>query len=100
MPLDFQYLFNLGIMALAGVATYLFNKIQEYEKRIQKVEDVTLFKIDALIDKVDKLEISNEKLNTKFAELAYNIHREKNVESQLTITLGLLLKKLTENDVD
>jgi len=100
MPLDFQYLFNLGIMALAGVATYLFNKIQEYEKRIQKVEDVTLFKIDALIDKVDKLEVSNEKLNTKFAELAYNIHREKNVESQLTITLGLLLKKLTENDVD
>jgi hypothetical protein len=98
MALEFQYLFNLGIMALAGVATYLFNKIQDHEKRIQKVEDVTSIKIDSLIDKVDKLEISNEKLNVNFTELVHNIHKEKKVENELTQTLSLLLKKLTQDE--
>ena len=94
MNLEFQYIFNLGIMALAGIATYLFNKVSDHEKRIQKVEDVTAIKIDDLISKVDKLELSNEKLEVKIEELAHNIHKEKNVESQLTVTLGLVLKEL------
>ena len=94
MQLEFQYIFNLGIMALAGIATYLFNKSQDHERRVQKLEDVTSIKIDDLITKVDKLEVSNEKLEQRMAEIAHNIHKEKNVESQLTVTLGLVLKEL------
>lgn len=94
MNLEFQYIFNLGIMALAGIATYLFNKVSDHEKRIQKVEDVTAIKIDDLITKVDKLEVSNEKLEQRMAEIAHNIHKEKNVENQLTMTLNLVLKEL------
>lgn len=96
MTLEFQHVFNLGIMALSGVATYLFNKSQDHERRIQKVEDITSIKIDTLIEKVNDLEKTQEKLEVKIAELAHNLHKEKNVESQLTQTLALLLKKLSD----
>lgn len=98
MTLDFQYVFNLGIMALAGVATYLFNKSQDHERRIQKLEDVTSIKIDDLITKVDKLEISNEKLELKINELAHNIHKEKNQEQQLATVMNLMLKELEKRN--
>ena len=98
MSLDFQYVFNLGVMALVGVAAYLFNKLQDHEKRIQKVEDVTAIKIDDLITKVDKLEVTNEKLEVKINELAHNIHQEKNVESQMVQALNLLYKELSRRD--
>ena len=98
MTLDFQYVFNLGIMALAGVATYLFNKSQDHERRVQKLEDVTSIKIDDLITKVDKLEISNEKLELKINELAHNIHKEKNQEQQLATVMNLMLKELEKRN--
>ena len=98
MTLDFQYVFNLGIMALAGVATYLFNKSQDHERRVQKLEDVTSIKIDDLITKVDKLEISNEKLELKINELAHNIHKEKNQEQQLAMVMNLMLKELEKRN--
>jgi len=105
MQLEFQYLFNLGIMALAGIATYLFNKSQDHERRVQKLEDVTSIKIDDLITKVDKLEVSNEKLEVsneklevKIEELAHNLHKEKNAENQLTSVMKLVLLELQKRD--
>jgi len=98
MNLEFQYIFNLGIMALAGIATYLFNKSQDHERRVQKLEDVTSIKIDDLINKVDKLEVSNEKLEVKIEELAHNLHKEKNAENQLTSVMKLVLLELQKRD--
>lgn len=65
----------------------LKDKTDLQEKRLQKLEDIHTIKIDQVAEKLDKLE-------RKFEELSYNIHKEKNVESQLTQTLNLLLKEL------
>jgi hypothetical protein len=94
MSLDFQYVFNLGIMALVGVSTYLFNVVQTLKERVQALEDVHTIKLDDLIKKVDKLELSNEKMEQKLNELSHNIHKEKNTEHQLTQAINLLIKKI------
>lgn len=94
MSLDFQYVFNLGIMALVGVSTYLFNVVQTLKERVQALEDIHTIKLDALIKKVDKLEYSNEKMELKLNELSHNIHKEKNTEHQLTQAINLLIKKI------
>jgi ferritin len=91
MHLEFQYIFNLGIMALAGVATYLFNKNQDHERRIQKLEDIHTIKIDLLSRQIVELE-------AKFDVLADNINREKNQENQLTQAINLLYKELKHRD--
>lgn len=98
MSLDFQYVFNLGIMALVGVSTYLFNVVQTLKERVQALENIHTIKLDDLIKKVDKLELSNEKMEQKLNELSHNIHKEKNTEHQLNTTLTLILKKLSEDD--
>lgn len=66
----------------------------DHGKRIQKQEDVSGIKMDNIVESIKKLESSTEELKTKMQELSYNIHKEKNVESQLTQTLNLLLKEL------
>lgn len=91
MQLEFQYIFNLGIMALAGVATYLFNKTQDHERRVQKLEDIHTIKIDQLSKQIVELE-------AKVDVLADNIHREKNQENQLTQAINLLYKELKHRD--
>jgi TolA-binding protein len=59
----------------------------DHEKRVQKLEDIHTIKIDQVAEKLDKLE-------RKVEELAYNIHKEKNVENQLTQAINLLIKKI------
>lgn len=91
MQLEFQYIFNLGIMALAGVATYLFNKVQDHERRVQKLEDIHTIKIDQLSKQIVELE-------AKVDVLADNIHKERNQENQLTQAINLLYKELKFRD--
>lgn len=67
--------------------TALKQRGDEQEKRLQKLEDIHTIKIDQVAEKLDKLE-------RKFEELAYNIHKEKNQEQQLNLTLQAILKKL------
>jgi len=65
----------------------LKDKTDLQEKRLQKLEDIHTIKIDQVAEKLDKLE-------RKFEELSYNIHKEKNVENQLTQAINLLIKKI------
>lgn len=64
-----------------GISKYLFNKMEDHEKRIQKMEDIHGDRLTQLEKKIDKLEISIQ-------ELAKNIHKEKNVENQLVQTMA------------
>jgi len=89
MNFDIQYLFNTIGSGLVGAYLYLFKRVGDLEKRVQSLEDIHTIKIDQVAQKVDKLE-------SKIEELAHNIHKEKNIESQLTVAIGLLIKKLDE----
>lgn len=91
MQFDIQYIFNTLGGALIAVCMYLFNQIVSLQKRVQSLEDIHTIKIDQVAEKLDKLE-------KKFEELSYNIHKEKNQEHQLTLTLQAILKKLNEDD--
>ena len=53
---------------LIGVSRYLFSKMEDHEKRIQKMEDIHGDRLTQLEKKIDKLEISIQ-------ELAKNIHK-------------------------
>lgn len=92
MQFDIQYIFNTLGGALIGAYMYLFNRVNLLEKRVQSLEDIHTIKIDQVAEKLDKLE-------KKFEELSYNIHKEKNQEHQLTLTLQAILKKLNEDDI-
>ena len=91
MNFEIQYLFNTIGGALCAAYLYLFREQASLQKRVQSLEDVHTIKIDDVAKKVDKLE-------QKIEELSHNIHKEKNIESQLTVAIGLLIKKLDENN--
>lgn len=87
------FLFIAGVVVtfLGGVSKYLFDKSQDHEKRIQKMEDLHGDKIDVLEKKIDKLE-------TAINSLADNINKGKNQEGQLTEAISALIKHLEKND--
>ena len=91
MQFDIQYLFNTLGSGLLAVCLYLFNRVTVLEKRVQSLEDIHTIKIDQVAEKLDKLE-------KELKDLSYNIHKEKNQEHQLNLTLQAILRKLNEDD--
>lgn len=90
------------ITLVFGLAAYIWNdakvrnektcvKVEELEKRVQKIEDVQGNKLDALSS--DFKEFKHD-INEKLEALRVTLHREKNMENQLNNTLTLLLREL------
>ena len=77
----FLWIGGVTTTVLMGISKYLFNKMEDHEKRIQKMEDIHGDRLTQLEEKIDKLEISIQ-------ELAKNIHKEKNIENQLVQTMA------------
>jgi len=77
----FLWIGGVTTTVLMGISKYLFNKMEDHEKRIQKMEDIHGDRLTQLEKKIDKLEISIQ-------ELAKNIHKEKNIENQLVQTMA------------
>lgn len=77
----FLWIGGVTTTVLMGISKYLFNKMEDHEKRIQKMEDIHGDRLTQLEKKIDKLEISIQ-------ELAKNIHKEKNIENQLIQTMA------------
>ena len=77
----FLWIGGVTTTVLMGISKYLFNKMEDHEKRSQKMEDIHGDRLTQLEKKIDKLEISIQ-------ELAKNIHKEKNIENQLVQTMA------------
>ena len=96
----FLFIAGLAVSFLGAVSKYLFDKVSDHEKRIQKVEDVQGTKIDQLGREIHELKTDVSKMARKIDELASHVHKEKNVENQLNTTLKLILERLTADDKD
>ena len=81
------YVLSILTAVLGFFSKYLFDKVQDHEKRVQKMEDVHGNKFEALEKKIDRLEISIQ-------TLADNLHKEKNQEHNLTIAITKLYEHL------
>ena len=81
------YVLSILTAVLGFFSKYLFDKVQDHEKRVQKMEDVHGNKFEALEKKIDRLEISIQ-------NLAENLHKEKNQEHNLTIAITKLYEHL------
>ena len=81
----FLFIAGVAVSFLGAVSKYLFDKVQDHEKRVQKMEDLHGSKIDNIERKIDRLEET-------IRALADNIHKEKNQENQLTTAITLLLR--------
>ena len=90
------------ITLVFGLAAYIWNdakvrnektclKVDELEKRVQKIEDVQGNKLDNLSN--DFKEFKHD-VSEKLEALRVVMHREKNMENQLNNTLTLLLREL------
>ena len=90
------------ISLVFGLAAYIWNdakvrnektclKVDELEKRVQKIEDVQGNKLDALA--ADFKEFKTD-VNDKLEAVRLALHKEKNMENQLNTTLTLLLREL------
>lgn len=87
----FIFIAGTFITFLGGVSKYLFDKNQDHEKRIQKIEDIHGNKFETLEKKIDNLEVSIQ-------NLASNLHKEKNQEHNLTIAITKLYQHLERNE--
>lgn len=87
------YVLSILTAVLGFFSKYLFDKVQDHEKRVQKMEDIHGDKLELLEKKIDKLEISIQ-------NLANNLHKEKNEEFQLTMAITNLYKFLERNEKD
>lgn len=80
---------------LSGVVVWLITRVQDHEKRIQRIEDVQGNKIDQLA--IDLKEFKVE-ITQKIEALTNMVHKDKNQEQQLNTTLRLFLERLTNED--
>ena len=85
----FLFIAGVAVSFLGAVSKYLFDKVQDHEKRVQSIEDIQGTKLDTLEKKIDKIE-------TAIETLAANLHKEKNQENQLTIAITKLYQFLDE----
>lgn len=84
----FLWIGGVTTTVLMGISKYLFNKMEDHEKRIQKMEDIHGDRLDIHGDRLTQLEKKIDKLEISIQELAKNIHKEKNVENQLVQTMA------------
>lgn len=98
----FLFIAGVFISFLGAVSKYLFDKVQDHEKRIQSIEDVQGSKIDQLGEKIkdlrDEFRTDVKAINEKIDALATHIHKEKNQENQLTQAITLLYKHLEKHE--
>ena len=80
----FLFIAGVAVSFLGAVSKYLFDKVQDHEKRVQKMEDLHGSKIDNIERKIDRLEQTIDRLEETIRALADNIHKEKNQENQLS----------------
>lgn len=85
------YVLSILVAVLGFFSKYLFDKVQDHEKRIQKMEDLHGDRLTTLEKKIDKLEISIQNLAT-------NLHKEKNEEHNLTIAIKKLYEFLETHE--
>lgn len=85
----FLFIAGVAVSFLGAVSKYLFDKVQDHEKRVQSIEDIQGTKLDTLEKKIDKIE-------TAIENLATNLHKEKNQENQLTIAITKLYQYLED----
>lgn len=94
------------ITLVFGLAAYIWNdakvrnektcvKVDELERRVQKIEDVQGNKLDALSS--DFKEFKHD-VNEKLEALKTMVHKEKNQEMQTQNVLKLLLDHLTKEN--
>jgi ferritin len=87
----FIFILTILVSILGFFSKYFFDKAQDHEKRIQKMEDLHGDRLTTLEKKIDKLEISIQNLAT-------NLHKEKNEEHNLTIAIKKLYEFLETHE--
>ena len=94
------------ITLVFGLAAYIWNdakvrnektcvKVEDLEKRVQKIEDVQGNKLDAL--SADFKEFKHD-VNEKLESLKTMVHKDKNQMQQTETVLKLLLDHLTKEN--
>jgi len=94
----FLFISGLIVSFLSFVSKYLFDKVSDHEKRIQKIEDIQGTKLDQLGREIHELKNDVSKIARKVDELASQVHKEKNVEMQISHTLEKVLIRLEKLD--
>ena len=86
----FLFVAGLVVSFLAAVSKYLFDKVSDHEKRIQKIEDIQGNKLDVL-----SLEFKEFKhdINEKLETLKDMVHKNRNLENQMSTMLSILVKR-------
>lgn len=86
-------LFILSVLmtVLGFFSAYLFNKVQDHEKRIQRREDVDGQKIDNLIKSFDEFKTE---MKTDIKTLKTEVHDKKNFDGTVIQTMASILKHL------
>lgn len=94
MTLDIQYVLNIILGAVTVVAGWLLARVQEHEKRVQRIEDVYTIKFEDLKAEFKDMEAKIDRLTQSMSDLTMNIHKSKNQENALNTTLSAILNHL------
>lgn len=73
MTLEIQYVINVVFGVVSGIGIYLFNQVNQHEKRIQKIEDVQGIKIDELRHNFEIMETKIDALTKAVNQLSMEL---------------------------
>ena len=104
--IDLEILTQLGLAG--GLLTYIWNdakkrndkteiKVELLERRVQKIEDIQGNKLDALSS--DFKEFKHD-VNEKLEALKEMVHKNRNLENQMSAMLSILVKQHESKDID
>lgn len=79
----------------SGVTIYLFTMVSSLKERVQRVEDLQGSKLDNLKDEFDDF---RKEMKEELKNIATQIHKEKNIENQMSTVLSLILKELEDKN--
>lgn len=85
------FVLSILVAVLGFFSKYLFDKVQDHEKRIQKKEDVDGQKIDNLIKSFDEFK---SEMKSDIKNLKIEVHDKKNYDGTLVVTMSAILKHL------
>jgi uncharacterized coiled-coil protein SlyX len=94
MMVELQPLINTAFGIVSAVAVWFFARVQDHEKRVQKIEDLHTQGIDDLKQDLKEIEIKFDKMQDTLNDLTLKINNKSYNDNDLAMAINSLIKKI------
>jgi hypothetical protein len=94
MMIEIQPIINAAFGGISAVAFWFFARVQDHEKRIQKIEDLHTQGIDDLKQDLKEIEVKFDKMQSTLNDLTLKINTKSYNDNDLALAINSLIKKI------